>query len=260
MPCPSSRPALVAPLLAVFFALSLQACGGADAPATPDAPDPTASSAGAFGTQTASRDEAPLEVTAERGALDVLRTWQCGDLRVETRIDDPEHNVLALELPGGIRRLGPAISASGARFSDRGAFDGTETVFWNKDEGALLMLGDTTLDCVPSEQRSPWAEAREQGTRLRAVGQEPNWLLTVSPEGRYLALQLQRMGKADQRWSVIATDEGRAYVAPDGAARIEVRDRACTDTMSGETFPVTVTVTLPKETLKGCGRHYVVES
>ncbi len=259
MPRPFFRTALTAPLVALLLVLSLQACGDVDAPAPPAAPDPTLSPEGAFGTQTGPIDETPSETTAERQALDSLRAWQCGDLRVETRVQDADKNLLALELPGDIRIIGPAISASGARFSDRGASGGDETVFWNQDDGALLMIDGAELDCVVSPQRSPWAVAREQGARLRAVGQEPNWMLTVAPDGSFLTLQLQRMGEPDQRWSVIATDEGRAYVAPDGAARVEVRDQACIDSMSGEVFPATVSLTLPKETLQGCGRHYAVE-
>ena len=50
-------------------------------------------------------------------------------------------------------------------------------------------------------------------------------------------------------------DERRTqYVLTDYQTTIEIRGERCTDTMSGESFEVSVTVFLEDTELRGCGR------
>lgn len=120
-----------------------------------------------------------------------------------------------------------------------------------------------TAQTVPGDP-SPWAAARARGVDFRATGNEPGWFLELD----------------DGVQIVLVTDYGRRrYEMPapepqvdEAARRVTFRTAStlaggrgnrlvltlapgpCEDTMSGETFDTTVTVTIDGETLHGCGR------
>ncbi|HSP00041.1 MAG TPA: MliC family protein, partial [Thioalkalivibrio sp.] len=110
----------------------------------------------------------PMDQTSE-----ALRTYQCGELRVETRSAGEQ---LLLRLPERDVRLLLVVSASGARYGDDQG-----NGFWSKGrERALLRLEQGPwLACQVSEGRSPWVAARDRGVAYRAVGQEPGWWLEL---------------------------------------------------------------------------------
>jgi putative lipoprotein len=111
---------------------------------------------------------------------------------------------------------------------------------------------------------SPWEAAAARGIDFRATGNEPGWFLELD----------------DGVQIVLVTDYGRRrYEMPapepqvDEAARrvtfhtastlaggrgnrlvLTLAPGPCEDTMSGETFDTTVTVTIDGQTLHGCGR------
>jgi putative lipoprotein len=111
----------------------------------------------------------------------------------------------------------------------------------------------------PSTDPSPWEAAAARGVDFRAVGNEPGWFLELE----------------DGVQIVLFTDYGRRrYTLPapepevdEAARRVTFRTESrgdrlvltlapgpCEDTMSGEVFDTTVTVTIAGETLHGCGR------
>lgn len=111
----------------------------------------------------------------------------------------------------------------------------------------------------PATDPSPWEAAAARGVDFRAVGNEPGWFLELD----------------DGVQIVLVRDYGRrrnAFPAPEpevdeAARRVTFRTTAagetlrvtlapgpCEDTMSGEVFDTTVTVTIGGETLDGCGR------
>lgn len=117
----------------------------------------------------------------------------------------------------------------------------------------------TTPAPPPAADPSPWQAAAARGVDFRAVGNEPGWFLELE----------------DGVQIVLVTDYGRRrYEAPapepvvDEAARqvtfrtesrgqgmvVTLAPGPCEDTMSGEVFDTTVTVTIAGETLRGCGR------
>ncbi len=101
-----------------------------------------------------------------------------------------------------------------------------------------------------------WHAAKLRGVAFRAVGQEPGWLLEITNGEEIL----------------LVTDYGQermsfAYVQPledkkarktvfqiDATTSLLIEGKPCIDTMSGESFQVTVTVALGGRVLKGCGR------
>lgn len=184
--------------------------------------------------------------------------WQCADRRVETRVESGEAGRLRLALPGGTLWLDHRRSASGARYSDEAGAG--SVVFWNKGDSARLSIDGETLDCRLSDARSPWAAAQEAGAQLRAVGQEPGWVLIVEIGADGKRMRMHRMGQDEEIWHARLRDDGQSYETPGGEVIVEVSVALCADTMSGERFPVAVTVHVGDDILRGCGRHYLRET
>ena len=105
-------------------------------------------------------------------------------------------------------------------------------------------------------KKNVWHAAKLRGVAFRAIGQEPGWLLEITNGEEIL----------------LVTDYGQnrivfPYIDPqeDKAARktvfqlnestsLLIEGKPCTDSMSGEAFEVTVTITVANKPMKGCGR------
>lgn len=152
-----------------------------------------------------------------------------------------------------------AISASGARFTD-GSIE-----FWNKGNEARFEIDGTTyLLLVEEEPVDPWLKALRAGVDLRAVGQEPGWLVEIW-DGHHIHLAL------DYGLTTITTPVSWPEEDPETGAmvyrtpkelspfevQVTVEHRTCVDPMSGEVFPETVTVEFVESgyVYYGCGRR-----
>ena len=117
-------------------------------------------------------------------------------------------------------------------------------------------IGDPMLVEEELAKRNIWHDAKLRGVAFRAIGQEPGWVLEIT----------------DGEQILLVTDYGRnrhayPYVEPrqDEAARVTVfqvnqntsvlvEGKPCTDSMSGDVFETTVTITHGSRMLRGCGR------
>lgn len=182
------------------------------------------------------------------------RHWRCGDTLLETRILD---HALSLRLPGATHRLKAEATASGTRYGNAAGMQ-----FWSKgDDAAVFRRGADQPErtCQPSEQRSPWLQAAEAAIDLRATGNEPGWMLEAYEDGS-LTLRLdygQRTLHFAER-SPLAAGRGFSASSADHQLKVSVSDvHTCTDSMSGERFPLTVRIRVDDASpLSGCGRHY----
>ncbi|MHB1169991.1 MAG: COG3650 family protein, partial [Longimicrobiales bacterium] len=127
--------------------------------------------------------------------------------------------------------------------------------------------GDVGADPVPNDtdpfesfegSAAVWEGARERGVRFRAVGQEPGWLIEVTPQQQIHVLADYGEITFDAPWSEpVRDDDGTLTYLTSTAAhtvRIVVREIPCSDTMSGEEFPLAVVLELDERALYGCGR------
>lgn len=135
---------------------------------------------------------------------------------------------------------------------------------------SLLLAGISACDAqeresVPEDpvvreqelaKNNVWHAAKLRGVAFRAIGQEPGWLLEIT-NGEEIML-VTDYGKNKSSYPYVEPREDKAArktVFPvDDSTSILIEGKPCTDSMSGESFEVTVTVTLGAETLKGCGR------
>lgn len=101
-----------------------------------------------------------------------------------------------------------------------------------------------------------WHAAKLRGVAFRAIGQEPGWLLEITNGEEILVVT--NYGQAKESYAYVEPQEDKAarktVFQIDADTRVLIEGKPCTDSMSGESFEVTVTVTLGTETLKGCGR------
>jgi uncharacterized membrane protein len=105
--------------------------------------------------------------------------------------------------------------------------------------------------------RDPFVEASRRGIDFRAVGQEPGWYLEIDNErSMHLVYDYAERTATTAVPAPVVRDEEVAYTAVTDAHRLAVviEPRPCSDSMSGQRFPRTVTVTIDGRTLRGCGR------
>jgi putative lipoprotein len=145
-------------------------------------------------------------------------------------------------------------SASGARYSN-----GSDT-FWGKGREATFERHGRTQTC--RERREPWQEAADRGVDFRAVGQEPGWFLEIDKEKQIRLVYDYAEHELITRVPA-PTVKGTSTVY-DGSVEshrltILITDAPCTDAMSGDAFPRTVSVTIDSRTLRGCGKDIVSE-
>ena len=156
---------------------------------------------------------------------------------------------VVIELPERSITLPHVVSASGARYSDG------PVTFWNKGREASFEMDGRKQTC--RERREPWQDATDRGIDFRAVGQEPGWFLEIDKEKQlrlvydyaeheFVTPVPKSMHKGKITFYEVTVEAGPVLIA--------IEDAPCTDAMSGEAFPRSVTITIGARTLRGCGR------
>jgi putative lipoprotein len=232
--------------LAACMTVCALACGRAEDP-TPDegidAPD----------TVSAVDDTRPARpaVTVDRESF----SYSCGG----------EYHFVAQMMGGGdsVRllltdttlTLSRVVSASGARYGD-GPY-----VYWSKAEEASLGTPDRSYTgCLSDEGGPGWQEAKRQGVRFRAIGQEPGWILDVHESDSISVLV--DYGESRYRFPTVEPDmdrgAGRTVYRTESDANhitVVISDEPCRDAMSGWPYEATVRMTLNGREYQGCGRQ-----
>ena len=181
-----------------------------------------------------------------------VSVYRCGgDERFTVRSYDDsvrvQRDLYAVTLPR-------VLSASGARYSDGSA------TFWSRgDEARLETPTDTLASCRGRGAATPWDVSRLLGYELRAIGQEPGWMVEVERGRRmhvladYGAVEFFTASPHEERDPTAVLY--RAADPAGGEVVLTVREAACEDVMSGEAFPLTVSVRLRGAEYAGCGRR-----
>jgi uncharacterized membrane protein len=111
---------------------------------------------------------------------------------------------------------------------------------------------------TPESSAEPWERARLAGADIRGIGQEPGWTVEVH-EGERIVLVSEYGARTETFRAPVrhALAGGAERYTASGTRPIEVTVEpvACADVMSGEPFPLTITVIAPPDTLRGCGRR-----
>jgi membrane-bound inhibitor of C-type lysozyme len=157
-------------------------------------------------------------------------------------------------LPGETVALPHVTSASGVKYSD-----GRVTLWSEGNEAALEVEGGERYECSNNPAKAVWEHAKLSGVDFRAVGNEPGWYLEIIAQSTIVLVT--DYGNSRNEFPLPEPIENREarttqyVVASAGhALTILLEGRLCSDTMSGEQFETTVTVTLDDRQFSGCGR------
>ena len=177
-----------------------------------------------------------------------------GEYRFVATMEHGRESVRLL-LPDTTVTLPHVLSASGARYGE-GPY-----VYWSQGEEARLETPERTFTgCVSDEGGPAWREAKAQGIRFRALGQEPGWILDVREDG---AIDVE----ADYGEAVYHLPPADPEVDPGTGrttyrieteahrATIVIDEEPCRDAMSGWPYETTVSLTLDGREYRGCGRR-----
>jgi putative lipoprotein len=193
------------------------------------------------------------EPPAAAAAPEVGRTFvfDCdGDVSFTIRTGPGE---VALWLPaalgGAYRVLSLAMSASGARYVEG------DIELWNKGDLATFdVAGRRFVDCRSNPAKVPWADAARRGVQFRALGNEPSWYVEVLNDRFAIVTELGTQRVELPYAAPVVDGATTTYRGSGSPVTVEVERRACNDTMSGEAFEASATVTLEDRVLTGCGR------
>jgi putative lipoprotein len=127
-------------------------------------------------------------------------------------------------------------------------------------DDAALEIGDKKYEnCKNNRAKAIWEDAKFRGVDFRAVGNEPGWNLELTAGEQILFVG--DYGKLAHRFvtSEPAIDQQArttTYKGQDSQHdfKILIEGRSCRDSMSGEAFDTTVTVTLDNKEYRGCGK------
>lgn len=147
--------------------------------------------------------------------------------------------------------LGQTRAASGARY------EGDDVIVWTHgDTASIEVKGQSFSNCASNHRKAVWEKARLAGVTFRGLGNEPFWRLDIvrdqeasihEPSGLLLTAQVARdEGASDATRYKGMTESGELV--------IDIIDRSCQDTMSGEEFSATVEIQYGDRSFAGCGR------
>lgn len=145
-------------------------------------------------------------------------------------------------------------SDTGAKFSN-----GTIS-YWIKGNEAFFELeNETYRGCKSNRAKALWEDAKLRGVDFRAVGNEPGWHIEITKDDKVLFVNNYGENRYEFATPPPLADQPsrvtRYEIKEDGHEMIIVlKGEPCLDTMSGESFDVTVTVTFDGRVFSGCGR------
>lgn len=178
--------------------------------------------------------------------------YECpGDYSFVARV---ETDKAWLFLPGNTLKLTRQASASENQYSN------DSTVFRREGDEATLETGTGSHSgCRNNRAKAIWEHAKLNGVDFRATGNEPGWYMEISNKTDILLVTDYGQNTFRFESSTIASDphsKTTVFNAHNVKDRVEVviTGKPCTDSMSGEAFPATVSVLINNREYPGCGR------
>lgn len=212
-------------------------------------------------TSTAIQPASPAAATAEPAAPRVedvpegvllAYVWDCDDGASLTMKNLLRENAIVLDLHEGPRHLPQVVSASGAKYDDG------SVSFWTRGDTAMLeRKGSAIVNCRDNRARSLVADARARGVTYRGQGNEPGWILEISPPGTIVFNTSYGQERHEFHGATVTGDAASdaEYRAANGDVQIAVTvaREPCLDDMAGTPFDYRFVVQFGDRTYRGCG-------
>lgn len=251
MPLSTRSPATCLPGLMLGVAAVLAGCAGTPQPdlSTPSVSD-VSPHADAARNETA---KAPLMPSAFfAGEAERFAAWRC--MPAQDLVTASSTGELRLWSAYDAYRLTPAVVASGSRYVK------DDLSFREKGGEALVESDRGRLECQRDQTRTALTRAQRPGVMFHGRGNEPGWTVRLAHDAPRLSMMLdygEREIEAPYRVTSLDNERGRVTLASgraDTPFNLELEARACFDSMSGEPFPVRVTLEVEGKTYRGCGQ------
>jgi membrane-bound inhibitor of C-type lysozyme/uncharacterized protein YndB with AHSA1/START domain len=217
---------------------------------TPAATQPTAAAAVTAQQAPSEPTAAPTEDVPE-GVL-LAYVWDCDDGTSLAMKNLLREKAVVLDLHEGPRHLPQVVSASGAKYDDG------SVSFWTKGDTAMFeRKGGAVVNCRENRARSIVADARARGVAYRGQGNEPGWVLEISPPGAIVFNTNYGQERHAFQGATVTGDaaSGAEYRAAKGDVQIAVTVtlEPCQDDMAGTQFDYSFVVQFGGRTYRGCG-------
>lgn len=175
--------------------------------------------------------------------------WACGETELAAI---PEPGGVALYLPG--REAMVLAPAGGEDF----VHDDLRLAY--REEGIELEVAGIAQRCRAKSWDGPWTDAQARGVDIRAVGQEPGWIMELTVGGEIvLALDYGERAFAFTTPEAVPLGGARGWQAEhaeQGTVLVLAEDLPCFDIMSGAVHPLTMTVQVGDDRYSGCGVNF----
>lgn len=172
----------------------------------------------------------------------------------------PDGSIFTVEADGNQARLSfdeqhwilqRTVSASGEKYQSG------RNLYWNRGDSALFEVDEKLfLNCSGSKLSKPRLQALQSGALIRAVGQEPAWILEISPSGTLLITDYGQNRRELPEPVLTQAPDGNSvrYQVTGQPQRIELIliKEACRDSMSGEHFPAQASLIIDDQDFNGC--------
>lgn len=180
----------------------------------------------------------------------VTMMFECeNDLSFVARL---EGQTLWAFLPQQTLALEPTRTASGAKYQKAADY------VWLKGDNAMVNYQQTLYkNCVNNRQEAIWQDAKFRGVSFRAVGNEPGWLIEITPNvhvkyftnyGRFETVLPYKKPIETEQSSMFELTKNQNTLL------FEIINKPCTDTMSGQKFASSVRGQFNGKAFSGCGR------
>jgi uncharacterized lipoprotein YbaY/uncharacterized membrane protein len=179
----------------------------------------------------------------------------CGTTIVKMTFEDAQH--VLMQIDDKTYEMRDAVAASGVKYQ---ALGDPDTFFWNKQDQAMVQQEGTLLeDCVQNKPRT----AKIDLVRFYARGNEPPWSVNFSDSDKGHVMEIRR--GYDAAPATLAVHDhtvdtwGDRQITAENRQEILVlilRPKPCTDSMSGEEFPLQATLEITARTDLGQPRQY----
>ncbi len=122
--------------------------------------------------------------------------------------------------------------------------------------GAQESGGEPAVNEEELAKNDVWHAAKLRGVAFRAIGQEPGWLLEITNGKEILIVTDYGQNRVAYPYVEPQVDQAaaRTVYQVDTGVSVLIEGIACNDSMSDESFEVTVTLTIDADAFKGCGR------
>jgi len=217
---------------------------------TPGAAQPAAPAAATAQHATSEATVAPPEDVPE-GVL-LAYVWDCDDGTSLAMKNLLREKAIVLDLHEGPRNLPQVVSASGAKYDDG------SVSFWTRGDTAMFeRTGGAVVNCRENRARSIVADARARGVAYRGQGNEPGWVLEISPPDAIVFNTNYGQERHAFQGATVTGDaaSGAEYRAAKGDMQIAVTVtlEPCRDDMAGTQFDYSFVVQFGGRTYRGCG-------